>query len=97
MQSKSDFLNILRDFKNISDHSLQVGEKNINITSKGFCMNSFKKANRYKNIIFLQNQVRLKLQLQLLKQIQDCSNFRQRVRRLIAKYKKLKSELQRSQ
>ncbi|XP_017115184.1 uncharacterized protein LOC108137790 [Drosophila elegans] len=91
MQAKDEFLSVLKDFKSLADTTLQVRESNF--SSKEFCMKSFERANRYKNIIYMQRKVNLKLQSELLKQIQDCSNFRQRVHRLIAKYKKLKSEL----
>ncbi|XP_052837362.1 uncharacterized protein LOC128253180 [Drosophila gunungcola] len=90
-QAKDEFLSVLKDFKGLADTTLQVRESNI--SSKEFGMKSFERANRYKNIIFLQRKVYLNLQSELIKQIQDCSNFRQRVYTLIAKYKKLKSEL----
>jgi len=56
-------------------------------------MKSFEKANRYKKSIMLQEQVVLKLQSQHLKQIEECSNLRHKVRRLIGNYKKAKTEL----
>jgi len=56
-------------------------------------MKSSEKANRYKKIIMLQEQVVLKLQSQHLKQIEECSNLRHKVRRLIGNYKKAKTEL----
>jgi len=73
---------------------LQDSKSDINITSKEFCMKNDERTNRFKRIIFLQKEVILKLQSQLLEQTLNCSNLRQRVRRLIDSYTNLKSELE---
>ncbi|XP_037710839.1 uncharacterized protein LOC119547875 [Drosophila subpulchrella] len=86
-----DFQSLLRIFKSLSGKSVQASEPNI--TSKEFCLKSFEKASRYKKIIMLQEQVVQKLQFQHLKQIEDCSNLRHKVRGLIGNYKKVKSDL----
>nr|NP_001285643.1 uncharacterized protein Dmel_CG44574 [Drosophila melanogaster]AHN54158.1 uncharacterized protein Dmel_CG44574 [Drosophila melanogaster] len=95
---KHDINAILTKFKNLAVKSasmhLQDSKSDINITSKEFCMKNDERTNRFKRIIFLQKEVILKLQSQLLEQTLNCSNLRQRVRRLIDSYTNLKSELE---
>ncbi|KMY88389.1 uncharacterized protein LOC27207940 [Drosophila simulans] len=95
---KLDINAILTKFKNLAVQTagihLQNIKSDINITSKEFCMKSDERTNRFKRIIFLQKEVILKLQSQLLEQTLNCSNLRQRVRRLIDSYTKLKFEVE---
>ncbi|KRJ98073.1 uncharacterized protein LOC26535069 [Drosophila yakuba] len=95
---KEDIKLFLTKFKNLAVQSagifLQDSKSDVNSTSKEFCMKSNERANRFKRIVFLQKQLILKLQSQLLEKVLDCSNLRQRVRRLSASYMNLKSEFE---
>ncbi|XP_043650307.1 uncharacterized protein LOC122618169 isoform X2 [Drosophila teissieri] len=96
-QVKEDIKLFLTKFKNLAVQSsgiLQDSKSDVNSTSQEFCMKTNERAHRFKRIIDLQKQLILKLQSQLLEKVLNCSNLRQRVRRLSASYMNLKSEFE---